>query len=99
MIILTPEALEELKNLMDNRRDNAYGVRLFVKAVGWGGPVFGVSLDKKREDDVEAIEQEIPFYIDYGLVENFNGFHIDFVSGWISKRFLVVPTGGQGSNC
>jgi len=56
-------------------------------------------LDKKREDDVEAIEQEIPFYIDYGLVENFNGFHIDFVSGWISKRFLVVPTGGQGSNC
>lgn len=34
MIILTPEALEELKNLMDNRRDNVYGVRLFVKAVG-----------------------------------------------------------------
>lgn len=34
MIDLTSEALEELKNLMDNRRDNAYGVRLFVKAVG-----------------------------------------------------------------
>ena len=99
MINLTPEALVELKNLMDNRRDTAYGVRLFVKAVGWGGPVFGVSLDKKREEDVESVKEEIPFYIDNSLVENFNGFHIDFVSGWISKRFLIVPTSGKVSNC
>lgn len=99
MIDLTSEALEELKNLMDNRRDNAYGVRLFVKAVGWGGPVFGVSLDKKREEDVESVKEEIPFYIDKSLVENFNGFHIDFVSGWISKRFLVAPTSGKVSSC
>lgn len=99
MISLTSEALQELNNLMDSRRDQAYGVRLFVKAVGWGGPVFGVSLDKKREEDVESIEAEIPFYIDKGLVDYFNGFHIDFVSGWISKRFLVVPTNGQVSNC
>ncbi len=34
MISLTSEALQELNNLMDSRRDQAYGVRLFVKAVG-----------------------------------------------------------------
>ncbi len=34
MINLTPEALEELKNLLSNRRENDYGVRVFVKAVG-----------------------------------------------------------------
>lgn len=99
MINLTPEALSELKNMFDTRRDLSYGVRVFVKAVGWGGPVFGVSLDKKHEEDVEVVEKEIPFYLDKGLVDYFKGFHIDFVSGWISKRFLIVPTNGQVSNC
>jgi Fe-S cluster assembly iron-binding protein IscA len=56
-------------------------------------------LDKKHEEDVEVVEKEIPFYLDKGLVDYFKGFHIDFVSGWISKRFLIVPTNGQVSNC
>lgn len=34
MINLTPEALQELNHMMDNRRHKAYGVRIFVKAVG-----------------------------------------------------------------
>lgn len=34
MINLTPEALGELKNMFDTRRDLSYGVRVFVKAVG-----------------------------------------------------------------
>jgi len=56
-------------------------------------------LDKKYEEDEISVEQEIPFYIDNGLVEYFKGFHIDFVSGWISKRFLIAPVNGQASSC
>jgi len=48
---------------------------------------------------MESVEKEIPFYIDKGLVDYFKGFHIDFVSGWISKRFVIVPTDGQSSGC
>ena len=99
MINITSDAYSELKNMMDNRRDNTYGIRVFVKAVGWGGPIFGVSLDKKHEEDQESVEQGIPFYVDNGLVEYFKGFHIDFVSGWISKRFLIEPTERQMSSC
>ncbi|MBN2899668.1 MAG: hypothetical protein JXO44_12940 [Clostridia bacterium] len=56
-------------------------------------------MDKEHEEDQEVVEQGIQFYIDKGLVEYFKGFHIDFVSGWISKRFLIVPTEGQMSSC
>lgn len=34
MINITSDAYSELKNMMDNRRDNTYGIRVFVKAVG-----------------------------------------------------------------
>lgn len=99
MISFTSEAHEELKKMLANRRDKDYGIRIFVKTVGWGGPIFGVSLDKKFDEDEVSVEQEIPFYVDNGLVEYFKGFHIDFVSGWISKRFLIAPVEGQASSC
>ena len=34
MINLTSEAYNELKSMMDNRRDETYGIRVFVKSVG-----------------------------------------------------------------
>ena len=99
MITMSSEANIELNKIYFGKNDQDLHLRIFVKSVGWGGPIFGVSLDKEREGDTQQEIEGMTFIIDKDLMEYFKGFKIDFVSGWISKRFLIEPITGPMSKC
>lgn len=99
MITISSEANIELNKIYFGKHDQDLHLRIFVKAVGWGGPIFGVSLDKKHEGDVQQEIDGMTFVVDKDLMEYFRGFKIDFMSGWISKRFLIEPITGPISKC
>lgn len=75
-------------------------VRIFIKGFGWGGPSFGVALDKQNDDDdvfqLENIkivaEKEISFLFEDAVIGSRKGMFGDF--------YTVYKNGENGpSSC
>ncbi len=59
-IELTETAQEELKKVLESRKDNK-PLRIYIAGYGWGGPSFGLALDEPKEGDASVNIGEYTF--------------------------------------
>lgn len=97
MIHISSEAINAIKEKYNfNAADK--NIRVFIKGFGWGGPKFGITLDRVKENDQTKEVEGINIIVEKDLVELYDGFDIDFLDSWIGKDFVVLPT-KAGSSC
>ena len=84
------------KQVPVENRDGA--VRIILNGFGWGGPSFGIVLDKQKENDYTQAYGDIKVVVESDLLNQFNGFIIDYVNNWLRKGFTVTSLYG-GSSC
>lgn len=89
-IEVTPKAKEELKRVLESRKDSK-PLRIYIASYGWGGPSFGLALDELKENDISLDADGFKFIIEDYLAENFNSFTIDYSNSWLRKGFSVIP--------
>lgn len=88
-INITDKAINELKKVLEKRKEAAKGVRVYMAGFGWGGPSFGLALDEQKEDDeVEEIDG-LKILVDKDTATTFKEFTIDYTNNWLGKGFRV----------
>lgn len=96
-INVTERAQEELKKVMENRKENK-PLRIYIAAFGWGGPSFGLALDELKDGDKKAEIGDFTFLIEEDLADAFGAFTVDYSDNWLRRGFSVIPDRG-GSTC
>lgn len=96
-IDLTERAQEELKKVMDSRKDKK-PLRIYIAGYGWGGPSFGLALDELKDGDAKTEIDDFTFLVEEDLAEAFNAFTVDYSDSWLRRGFSVIPDRG-GSSC
>lgn len=96
-IDLTQKAHDELKKLMESRKDKK-ALRIYIAGYGWGGPSFGLALDELKEGDASIEVGDYTFLIEKDLTESFNAFTIDYSDSWLRRGFSVIPD-REGASC
>lgn len=96
-IDLTEKAHEELKKVMESKKDNK-PLRIYIAGHGWGGPSFGLALDELKEGDTKTEVYDFTFLTEKDLTENFGAFTIDYSDNWLRRGFSVMPDRG-GASC
>lgn len=79
------------KNKLDtlNLESSELKPRIVFSDYGWLGSGFGLSLDKKNEDDTEVIIDGYPFLIDPILEASLNNVFIKYNSSGFITGFIV----------
>lgn len=95
---VTEEAKKELINTLETRKNTAMNFRVFVRGIGWGGPVFGIALDEQKENDYTEDFGNGKLMVEKDLKDQFKTFEIDFMKNFFSKGFVVRSQYG-GSRC
>lgn len=97
MIHISKEAVNAIKEKynFDTADKN---IRVFIKGFGWGGPKFGITLDRVKDNDETKVVDGINIIVEKDLIDLYGGFDIDFLDSWIGKDFVVLSTKG-GSSC
>lgn len=97
---ITQKAKEMIINqLKDKKQENIF-LRISVQGFGWGGPTFGIALEGSKDENKDYYKEidGIKVIVEKDLVEQFNGFDIDYATGWFNKGFRIIP-GTGGASC
>lgn len=97
-INITEKAQEELKKILDKRKEVSKSVRIYLAGFGWGGPSFGLALDEQKDNDEVKEVEGFKILVDKDLTLSFNEFHIDYVNSWLRNGFQVYAD-GMSSSC
>jgi len=73
-IIISNEAYNEFKVFLDENKVESYNVRINLAGFSCHGPVFNISIDEKKENDLSEQINDITFLVDNALIEEFGGF-------------------------
>lgn len=97
-IILTDEAYEEFKGFLDENKIDNYTIRVNHAGSSCSGPVFNISVEEPKEDDIIEQINDIKFLFRPEVIDEFGVFTIlsseenDFRG--LSLRPLLEPEGG-----
>lgn len=97
-ISISNKADERIQNIIDDKKTENANVRIYIQGMGWGGPTFGIALDEQKQDDYVQEHKGVNYVIGKELIDQFQGFEIDYVKGFLSKGFQIKPSYG-GSSC
>lgn len=93
-INITSRAVEQLKS---KPVDELKVHRITINGFGWGGPVFGITLDEKFEGDFVKEIDGFKFAVESNLIDQFGNFTIDYISNFFRKGFVVSTEKGTSS--
>ena len=96
-INISEKAQEAIHKQLEKKEDNY--LRIFIQGFGWGGPRFGIALDKAKDEANDYIKKvnNINIVVEKSLLDQFNGFTINYSSSWFNKGFTVFPNSGRSS--
>ena len=100
MITLTPNATDQLKQLIEKQADPSTGLRVFVSPGGCSGFKYSLNIeDHAGEDDITAELNGIRVFIDAFSAQYLTGVTIDYVTAMQGSGFTFNnpnATGGCG---
>lgn len=76
LIDISEEAYKEFKNFLDENEVNDYNIRINFAGNACSGPVFNISIDSAKEDDVVEKVNDITFICNKEVQEEYAGFII-----------------------
>lgn len=98
-INITNKALDEIKKVLKEKNLTSKKIRIFLAGIGWGGPRFNLALDEQKENDKIYSENNVDFIADRSLIDQYEGFKIDYSNFFLQRGFLVHPYSGPASTC
>ena len=89
-VLLTPAAVEAVRNLLAERNAEGYGLRVYVAGQGCSGLQYGMGLDDKpAETDLTFETDGIKVHVDDQSILFMRGSTIDYIDDERGKGFLV----------
>lgn len=98
LVTATPDALAELKRLLENEPEAVTGVRMAVKGGGCSGLSYVLDFDKKRDGDNIVSMDGVDFYMDKKSTIYLKGIRLDYKEGLKGKGF-VFENPNASSTC
>ena len=98
LVAATPEAVVELKRLIENEPDAVTGVRMAVKGGGCSGLSYVLDFDKEREGDNVLEQHGVKFYMDKKSTIYLKGIRLAYKEGLKGKGF-VFENPNASSTC
>ena len=82
-----PKTIEKIHEILEQRKSPNKHIRIYMKGMKCGGPIFGIVIDEAKEGDLTDVQDGITFVIEPDLYDQNGDFAIEFASG----GFAVVP--------
>lgn len=79
--------LAKIQEIMEAKKIQHHTIRIFMKGMKCGGPIFGIVMDPMKEGDVAYEYKGIRFVTEQALYDQYGDFAIEYASG----GFAVVP--------
>ena len=98
IVSATPDAVVELKRLLENEAEAVTGVRMAVKGGGCSGLSYVLDFDKLRDGDNIVEQDDIKFYMDKKSTIYLKGIQLDYKEGLQGKGF-VFQNPNASSTC
>jgi len=100
---ITEKASDRIKELLKDR-EGALSVRLTLMQDGCSGPMVGLALDGKRDDDESFEDRGITFVAEKAFFETIKPVSIDYVTTPMGEGFNITSSlpraaGACGSCC
>ena len=90
------ETVDAIKALLEQQKDQADNVRIYIAGMGWGGPSFGLTLDElNKEDDLVDESQEVKFLMAKDIYDQVGDMLVELTAG----GYLVKPLGQSDADC
>lgn len=90
MISMTPEAVDQLKEYLEDQGMPTAMLRVFVAPGGCSGLQYGMSVEEDAEEDDHVIEQDgIKLLVDQFSAMYLGGAEIDYVNSLMGGGFTV----------
>lgn len=98
MITLTPNAVNQVKTLLEKQGTPAYGLRVGIFGGGCAGLSYKFSFDEKPEETDKVIEQDgVKVFVDVKSYLYLNGMEIDYHSDLMSSGFTFNNPNAKSS--
>src|SRR6266545_2540605 len=101
VVSLTDSAVEEIKALLANEKENAgKALRVFVEGGGCSGMQYGLVFDNRRDDDFSADFNGVPVLVDPFSANYLRGSVVDFKDELNGGGFKISnPNARQSCGC
>jgi iron-sulfur cluster assembly protein len=101
LITITPNAIQAIRDLLNERNLSGYALRIFVSGKTCSGYQYGMSLDETSSDSDTSIEADgIKVVVDNESKEYIKGAKLDFIDDERGKGFMVDnPTTAVSCDC
>lgn len=100
-ITLSTEAYNEFKAFLDENKVEGYNIRITLAGFGCSGPVFNISVDEIKENDLVEKINDITFFAEQSLIDEFGGFIIlsseENQGRGLSLKPVIETEGGCGT--
>ena len=98
MITLTPNAVNQVKTLLEKQGTPAYGLRVGISGGGCAGLSYKFSFDEKPEETDKVIEQDgVKVFVDVKSYLYLNEMEIDYHSDLMSSGFTFNNPNAKSS--
>ena len=82
MITITPEASEQVREVLSDKEKEGHALRLYVRGMSCSGPAYGMALDNEpRTDDTVIDLNGIRVLVDAASAPYLDGAEIDLGDG------------------
>ncbi|UII23024.1 HesB/IscA family protein [Fulvivirga ligni] len=96
-VTLTAKAVEEVKNIMDNKNiPEGYSLRIGIKgAGGCAGFTYMLGFDQKKDTDLEYLQDGVTVLVQKRETMYLLGLEVDFYEGADARGFTFVKAGEE----
>lgn len=98
LVVATPDAVDELRRLIESEPEAVTGVRMAVKGGGCSGLSYVLDFDKEREGDNILVQDGVKFYMDKKSTIYLKGIQLAYKEGLKGKGF-VFENPNASSTC
>ena len=100
-VILTPTAVEAVRELMKERELQGYALRVFVAGSSCSGLQYGMALEKNiRPEDMVSEFEDIKVVVDEVSINYLQGATVDYVDGPMGTGFKIDnPNAAPSCGC
>lgn len=89
MIVLTPRAAQQVRQMQSGQAAQGRLLRLFVESGGCSGFQYGMSFDDPRQDDASFESEGVSLVVDPESLKHLDGVSIDFDDGLHGRGFEI----------
>ena len=97
---LTPDAIAEVRRMIQKQGQPDLGLRMGVKGGGCSGLSYSLNFDRKHEGDNEFDFEDVKVFVDPKSYLYLNGTMLDYVDSLEGKGFKFVnPNAAKSCGC